>query len=321
VSAVDAIAAPPDPLVSSARSLFVDAVTAEVVAALGARGVRALLLKGPVLARLLYEGYEQRPYVDSDLLVAPGARARAECVLGGLGFEPLAFDRRDLLGHRPHAEPWGRRSDRGLVDLHSTLSGIDAPPAEVWCTLAAATIPTRVGTVEVEALAPAGVALVVALHAAHHGARASKPAEDLARAVERVVPEVWREAAELASRLGATGAFATGLRTQPRGAVLATELGLPPTGSVEATLRARGAPTTAFGLERLAGTPGVRGKLAVLAAEAVPSVRFMRYSSRVARGGRLGLLAAYLWRTPSLALRAPSALRAWRGARTVTRGR
>lgn len=68
-----------------ARNFAIDALTAEVVSAFTGEGIGTVVLKGPVLARWLYPG-EVRPYVDSDLMVAPDDRARAVGVLERLGF-------------------------------------------------------------------------------------------------------------------------------------------------------------------------------------------------------------------------------------------
>ncbi|MEO6714059.1 MAG: nucleotidyltransferase family protein, partial [Mycobacteriales bacterium] len=58
--------------IAAASTLAVDRLTADVVRALRAEGVEPILLKGPSFARLLYSSSELRPYVDADLLVAPG---------------------------------------------------------------------------------------------------------------------------------------------------------------------------------------------------------------------------------------------------------
>ena len=86
-----------------ARNFAVDALTAEVAGAFGREGIETLVLKGPVLSRWLYPG-EVRRYVDSDLMVAPGNRARAVGVLERLGFvEYCAVDANVAVhGHRAH---------------------------------------------------------------------------------------------------------------------------------------------------------------------------------------------------------------------------
>jgi len=71
---------------AAAHSLAVDQVTAEVVTALRARAIEPVLLKGPSFADWLYPDGLLRPYVDSDLLVAPAQQDAAAETLRSLGF-------------------------------------------------------------------------------------------------------------------------------------------------------------------------------------------------------------------------------------------
>src|SRR3972149_2168438 len=71
---------------SIAQSLAVDVATGEVVAALREAGIRSVVLRGPALARQVYAAGELRPYVDVDLLVAPGEEEAANAVLSQPGF-------------------------------------------------------------------------------------------------------------------------------------------------------------------------------------------------------------------------------------------
>ena len=59
-------------LLAMASNLRIDAATAEVVRALDAAGVGALLLKGPALSAW-YADDPTRSYMDCDLWVQPGA--------------------------------------------------------------------------------------------------------------------------------------------------------------------------------------------------------------------------------------------------------
>ena len=61
----------------------------EVIAALSARGIDALVLKGSALAYELYDAPELRPRGDTDLLIAASALERTREVLGGLGFSEI----------------------------------------------------------------------------------------------------------------------------------------------------------------------------------------------------------------------------------------
>jgi hypothetical protein len=303
---------------AAARSVSIDVVTAEVVGALTEAGVRSALLKGPAVARLLYEPGELRPYNDVDLLVAPEDEVKAGAVLTGLGFA-IVVDDAEITGHRPlHAHEWLRARDRASVDLHRTLSGALAPRAEVFAALAEESETLDVAGVTVRVPAPPAVALVLALHLAHHG-RIEKTARDLARALERLPREVWEQAARLAARLEAGAAFAAGLELVPEGAALAGRLGLASTRPVDVILRASGAPPLALGFDWLSRTPGLGAKAALVARTAFPAPGALRSWRPRARRGKLGLLAAYASHPFWLARHAGPSLLAVRRARKEVR--
>jgi len=294
-------------LLEAGATLALDSASAELVELLRERGVRAVLLRGPSIARRLYaEG--GRSYEDVDLLVPPDDIAALERVVRGAGFELTARD--------VHAAPWIRRSDGMILDVHTTMIGVGAPPGEVWRELGGATEILALPRGEVEVLQLPGLALNVALHAAQHGVEGGKSLEDLLRALELLPEDAWREAATLAKRLDAVPAFATGLRLLPLGVELAERLALPIEHSRELALRAGSAPPTALGFWRLAETPGLGNKVGLLGRELAPSPAFMRAMYPVARRGRAGLAAAYLWRPVSLARQVGPGFRAWRRARS-----
>jgi hypothetical protein len=290
-----------------AQALDVDRVTAEVVAAFQSHDVRTILLKGPSLAAWLYDDGAARPYVDSDLLVAPPDLERAGGILAELGFE-------EQPGDAPHARAWIRRADGGQVDLHERVPGM-SPPAEAWRMIAAQTDLMRIGPVEVEVPRIPLRALIVALHAAHHGPEAPKPLVDLARALERTPDETWREAMALAGRVSAIGRFTVGLRLLERGGVLADRLRLPSEELVAQATASGSRAQIAIGLDRLAERRGAREKLRLIVAETVPSPDFMRWWSPLARRGRLGLALAYPARVAWLLRHVAPSLRAWRRSR------
>jgi hypothetical protein len=293
-------------------ALALDAATAEVVQALRRERIRAVLLKGPALARLLYDSASERPYGDIDLLVDPREEQRAERVLMALGFAPPP----DYVHQRPpHASSWRRGRDRVSIDLHRSLVGVGGPPQAVWKTLAADTDAMRVAGASVEVLNDSATAFQVALHAAQHGARIGKPLEDLTRALERFPEHTWTAAARMAEEMDAVPAFATGLRLVPVGAALADRLGLSRTRPPDVALRATTPPPVSRGFARLERTPGFSAKAVLVARELVPEVDFMRRSSRLARRGRLGLALAYAWRPWWLLWHAGPGLRAWRSAK------
>lgn len=300
-------------VVATARRLAADALAVEVLGALDAAGVRVILLKGPATTRWLYGSDQPRLYRDVDLLVSPAQFDHAERVLAGLGLRyHLAAVAPDE--QVPHARRWIRDGQPASIDLHHTLPGVGVDAQATWETLSERTERCEVGGVEAETLSEAGRALLLALHAASHGIRASQPLADLERGLQRLDGSVWEEASALSRRLGCQPAFAAGLLLLPRGAEVASRTGAPDRLPVEIVLRASSPPDTAFGFERLAAARGARAKARLIGREVVPSASFMRAWSPLAGRGRVGLALAYLWRPVWLMLHARAGLNAWRRA-------
>lgn len=299
-------------LVAAMRRLRVDAQTARVVAAFDTAGIDSILFKGPSFERWLYGGGSVRTYVDTDLLVPPAQFTHAEEVLVELGYTRVATG--EELGEPIPAHTFRGAQPGESVDLHHTLPGTGVEPAEVWALLWPRTVELPMGNVRCRVLDLDARAMHVAIHAAFHGARSHKQMEDLRRAVALLGEEDWRRSAELAARLRAGAAFATGLRLDPGGARVAAALGLGTESSVDLRIRAATAPPTALGIARLASTEGIGAKAALLAREAVPSRAALRDWSPLARRGGLGVAAAYALRPFWLLFHLPEALRAWRRA-------
>jgi hypothetical protein len=319
---VDASAAPRQlspQIAATIRTLEVDRVTAEVVHALDVSAVACLLLKGPALATWLYGDGSTRAYVDTDLLVAPADRRGAEDVLSGLGFVKR-LDDRDTPGWRQAAHHWLRASDRANVDLHRTLVGIGVEEQRLWDALATDAERTRVGGTEVRVPSPPARVLHLALHAAQHGVGGGKHLLDLERGLELIEPQVWTAAAALADRLGAVGSFAAGLRLLPAGSRIADELALPAERSVQTALLAGPPVPGALGWNDLALTRGRMAQVRLAARKLVPTPRFMRAWSPLARRGRVGLAVAYVARPAWVLWHAVPGLLAWRQARTRAHG-
>lgn len=290
----------------------------EVTTLLRGSGIRNILLKGPVLARWLYENLEERPYVDCDLLVEPLAVPQAIAGLREIGFiaEPTSL----IPGDIPlHATPLWRRENGSLVEIHHTLVGLDCPPDHCWSLLTQQTETMVLRGSIIEILAPPARALHVALHAAQHGPTVERAHADLGRALERVPLEVWKGAAELARRLGAEEAMAAGLCLTDKGRELSGELGFSAVSSPMVSLRARGAPSSAKALEHLRGTRGARAKIALAWRKSFPSAEFLRHWKPIATRGSLGLLVARAWRPFWLLAQVWPGTRAWIKARLDTR--
>ena len=202
-----------------ASDLRLDDLTSRVVAGFRRAGIRAIVLKGPSIARWLYAEGNRRHYVDSDLLVNPEQVETACLILEGLNFDhprgPVAMG---LPGDRaPYVYAWIDRATGARLELHQTLIGVGVPPEEAWRVLSGQTEEMLLGGETIEVLNEPARTMHVALHAAQDGGRAPRAMEDLRRAINKVPNATWRQAKTLAQELGATQALAYGLRLRPEG--------------------------------------------------------------------------------------------------------
>ena len=201
-------------LAAAGTRLHIDGGTAEVLDSFDRAGVRAIMLKGPSIARWLYTDGTERPYNDCDLLVAPEQFDAAGQTLRALGYEPL-LDRWGLPAWwYGHAVAWTHPDGRVGVDLHRTLLGVGVNPATAWRVLSADPDELVVAGRRVRCLGLPARAMHVALHATQHGP-GTQPAVDLERAVTVCDDALWVGAARLAAQLDATAAFVAGLRLTP----------------------------------------------------------------------------------------------------------
>lgn len=119
-------------------------VLSEIVDALTAAGIEHVILKGAILAHVLYADPGLRPMSDLDILVAPEAAISAQRLLGALGFDAPLQPASRLLRFHHHLPPATRRRDGVTitVEVHrDALSGdqpgtlrlgaLSGPPREV----------------------------------------------------------------------------------------------------------------------------------------------------------------------------------------------
>ncbi len=309
-----------------ARRDELDAVMVTILDAFEAVGVECLVLKGPVLARVLYTPGEHRGYIDVDLLVAPRDMRRAKHALAQIGAINATEARGilDMAGSL-HSETWVLRkqfsdgSGAMMIDLHWRLPGCDAPVEVAWDALVARRTWLEIRGRQVPALDRAGLALHLATHAASHGTSALKPMGDLARGIDRWSLEVWRSAARLAEEVDATPTLAAGLRLTAAGAALADALELAAGDEVAWQMRHRDArPRGTFHIDALAQAQTPRERLRVLRHALLPPPAWIKWEDSRARRGAAHLLRAYvrhLSRAPRLAANA------WRFHRRSPRAR
>lgn len=304
-------------ITAAASRLGVDHAASAAIRALDLAGISSIVLKGASIARWLYAPEDARSYVDCDLLVAPHNFDSAVNTLTVIGFEPELDESGMPAWWREHALATFHSARGAMVDLHRSLPGVEVDDERLWATLSASTEPIPLAGITATALSEPGRLMHAALHAAQHGGT-PRDLDVLSRAIDQVGEDVWRAAAELASSLLATAAFAQGLIMLPSGAELAGRLELDPVAAIDVQLRAARA-VEALTLSRLIRTPGLRARLSVVRHKLFPPATFMRKWSPLARRGLLGLAIAYLYRPAWIMRRAPRALRAWREAQRRVR--
>jgi Uncharacterised nucleotidyltransferase len=300
------------------RKLRIDQLTAEIAGVLAEHGVATIVLKGPVLAAWLYPG-EVRAYVDADLLVAPGEWANAGRLLEQIGFRAHPRWLAATQFSETHAKPLRRGGES--VDLHRALPGLDGDPQAIWDSLRMRSQRQLVAGELLSVPDRDAVLLHIALHAANHaGQPRHRVFEDLRRAIATASESHWRRALELARAYQGVPAFATGLRLVPEGQNLLRGLGLCETRSLRYELRGQGG-YLAEELGSLLWSNGpVLHKLRTATHELFPQTRYMRHWSALARRGRYGLVAAYLWRPLWAIGQMPGAARTvWRVAHATKR--
>ena len=301
-------------LIATGIGLALEALAVEVTTAFERSGIPSILLKGPAVIRWLYPASTDRYSVDVDLLVAPADLARAEAALAELEFEPFEPRRDDK-----HARSWVRPGDALPVDLHRSIVGVGVTDEHAWDILSGVTEQLEMCGATVSVLQPHGRALHVALHAAQETPDKEKALRDLGRALELVDFDVWQEARVLAIELDALPGLGAGLRLLPAGDAVARKLELPNYVTAEIALRTAGAPDLSLGMNHLLELDGTTTRARYVASRAFPSPAAMRAWTPLARRGRFGLAAAYMWRVPWLATRLVPALRAVYSARRENR--
>ncbi len=295
------------------RTLAIDAGASEVVSALQQAGIEPILLRGPAFATLLYDPPEVREYVDVDLLVSTEDLSAAELALRALGLRPrFQWGEHDEI--EDHGRGWAAADPRFSIDLHHSVAGARAPSAIVYRSLAEGARRLVLGVTRPLAPNAAGVALLAALHVAQHGS-SGKVGEDLRRAVDRLSPDSWRAAGDLAEQVGALGPFALGLGQLPEGKSLLEGLDLAEEQvSTSQRVLATGAPRVAYAAARAVELRG-RERIAYLWSKLLPAPGAIRRESRLAHRGWLGLALAYLGRIAGRILAVPKAIRIYVRAR------
>jgi len=311
---------PSDAAIASALRLRVDSWTAEVVGAMRARGIRPVLLKGPVTARWLYGvRAADRVYCDCDLLVGPEDTAGARALLPDLGFRVQEHELIEVDEH--HARIFLRPGDGANVDLHRTLHGMERlAPERVWAMVRRHLVQMDVGGATVDVPDPVLRTLNVALHLGPADGPASKPWQDMELALEQVEHTIWRAAVGLARELEIEHELAARIRRLDAGARLADRYAITTRGSeyynlVGAVTTGRVSPSV-YTVSRLRSQPTHRARIAYAVAKLFPPSEQLRRQHALARRGAAGLLLTRGLRIILVARRLPPTLIAYRRERT-----
>jgi hypothetical protein len=296
-------------------NLPIDAATMEVVAALQARGIDSVVLKGPALTDW-YPENSNRVYSDGDVWIAPDHAPGAEAILRTLGFEPIRDEEEPpdwWAGWTEHAHDWRREADGVNIDLHVQLQGTTQDPALTWAALWPRCVQFTLAGKQAVRLPEDARALYVTLHATQHGVARGASMNHLTAALGALDDTTWRSALQLARDLGAVEGFATGLRLVPAGAELAARIEVPEARDVRSTLLASNAPPVALGFNQLSEARGLR-RVELLFRKFVPTPGFIRDWWMPAAQSRRMLMLGYLYRPVWLLRHAPAGYRAWRAA-------
>jgi hypothetical protein len=294
------------------RTAGLDAETIEILDRCAAAGAKPLVLKGIALARTLYRPDERRGYFDVDLLAASEDLPTVGRVLADLGYRNInELSGVDDIGDACHAEMWSRLvPDFGnlMIDLHWRLDGCEARPCVIWRALNSRHMLIDVLGHPVRTLDRPGLALHLALHAAHDGPSDLKTMGDLKRGIERWPFEVWHAATQLAVELQAVEWFAAGVRLVPDGRLLARRLGLPVDEAAHEKMALRAMrPGGTFHLRAFSEAPGFRQRLQVLRRALLPKQAWIVWHYPWATTSRGRLVAAYgahILHVPLMAARA-----------------
>lgn len=294
----------------TAAMLLVERASVEAVATLRGAGVRSILVKGPLQQDWLAPSGMRHASVDVDLIVDPVDLEVADEALSAAGY---TYEPEVTPGVEHHCHRWTSGS-RLPIEVHWTLWGTD--PARTWRALADTTEWRDVLGERVEIPSEPARCLIVALHAAHHGAGVGTPIDDLESAVAVAPLSSWQDAAALASAVGGSTEFAAGLGLVPSGERLRAELGVPaPELTQRLALNLSGPVAGAAGFFWLERQRGWRAKVRFVARKLVPPPAFMRFKYELARRGRVSLAVAYLYRLVWIAGRAVPALLSWQRVR------
>jgi hypothetical protein len=188
----------------TARSLALTSELLRLLDLLAANGIRALPLKGPVVAVAAYGSVSLREFRDLDIYVHPTDALRAKRVLMDDAYDYFGLLTADqesvgLHRHRYHY-PFVRRDGAVLVELHWALCEWFLPFSDGLQVLFDSLVPIRLGGTTVMGLAPEKLLQYLCVHGTKHLWGRLKMVADVAALIERHRSWNWDEVLSQARR-------------------------------------------------------------------------------------------------------------------------
>lgn len=288
---------------------------AEVAHLLREQDIPVLHIKGPTVARWLYEA-DERPWGDVDVLVPRSLVREALAVLAerGLherypGVNPDTSE--DHAVTLAHTDP---RLGADEVDVHERFPGIDADPDEAFAQLWRRREPAELAHTRVWFPDLSTRALLVALNTARTPG-SPRARTDLDRALGAGSGVDWEDVVALASRVRALPALRAGLELHPTGREVVARTRLADVAvSPEWLLRLAEAPRTALRLDELRRLP-LRARVPTVVRWLFPPVAVLRMRDPRAAGGPGAVALAYVRRLGDGLRGLPAAVRGVRRLR------
>lgn len=305
----------PEGLPRPSSRAWTELLHAEVAYLLRTAGIRVLHIKGPTVARWLYDDGE-RPWGDVDVLVDPNVFDDAIEVLAerGLVERYPGVNRQSTDDHAVTVARTDPEIGLDEVDVHHRFPGIGADPVRAFDELWRRREPDQLAHTDVWFPDLTTRALLVALNTAR-SAESTRARTDLSRVLDQGAGVEWDLVVDLARRLDALPALRAGLELDQAGPAVIAAHGLDAVPvDPEWRLRVTGAPRTALRLDELTRLPWAR-RPRVIGRWLVPPPAVMRMRDPRAAAGRSALVAAYARRLRDGVRDLPASLRALRRTR------
>jgi hypothetical protein len=151
----------------TAQNLRMYAELRRVVAALHARHVRVIVLKGAYLAAAVYQDLASREMGDVDVMVPAGDLGQAAEIVESLGYAPVRPYAAGASIAAAHDLPRFRAAGAVPLELHWNITDPDSPYGIAADGLWARALPSRLMGMDVLTLCPEDLLLHVAVHASY----------------------------------------------------------------------------------------------------------------------------------------------------------